>query len=137
MTNAGRRPDGPGWYWYEGPGQWRPLIDVPVWVSGPYVECRTRHRDEIVGDMPGDFTILSKPAAMPAPDWSQADEDADCFIADVNGYAYYFADADVGWVNGLPVMIDVVQTYVEMVVYDLPLGIDYRQTLQRRPEASE
>ena len=82
MTHTGRRPDGPGWYWYDGDvkpfGPLSPTrkLDAPVYVDVWGDERLTWDVLEAgvemvrrLSDYPGDFLPLSKPAAVPAPDW--------------------------------------------------------------------
>lgn len=149
MTNEqGRRPTGPGWYWYTGEfapypenREYSTTIDQPVEVLTANNALVWRYEPTPVRYMPGDFTPIAKPVAAPEPDWSGYPH-GDCFIMDPYGDAvFYFDESDVTWdeKNVLPYMSDVDAVFTSRV--ELPPhrydGVDWRTTLRRRPEAAE
>ena len=139
MTNTGRRPDGPGYHWrrindsdHGEPCLVYQALDGAYNVKG--IDDERAHR---LDDMPGDFIPLAKPVAAPEPDWSAAPEWAThhVFCGDaegmwiktdgtptVDGYGWSF-NAREGWTDWLS------------SGETLPLGIDWRTTLTKRPEA--
>ena len=141
MTNAtvGRRPDGPGYHWrrINDSDHGEPCLVYQA-LDGAYnVKFIDDERAHRLDDMPGTFTLLSAPAAMPLPDWSQAPPWANWwaveYAAGEVGLAYWFANKPITdyaeWVDSVTgergILIDTV---------DLPLGVDWRTTLRRRPE---
>lgn len=147
MTSAtGRRPDGPGAYLYR---DVQPMI-VDTTHDGRLVAAffvlivncpdMVSVDFEYVDNMPGDFTPLTAPAAMPEPDWNEAPTWAmwwavEYAAGDV-GLAFWFAGEPVTdyavWVD--PEDEDRKQLYGTV---PLPLGCDWRLSLTKRPEASD
>lgn len=80
---------------------------------------------------------LEKKPAAPAPDWSKAPSWAQWWAVD--------ADDNVAWFQNQPFCIGsgwfnpggMTQTHNSMLPYHLPIGIDWRTTLQARPTEEE
>lgn len=73
MANAtqGRRPTGPGEYWYDGtyPGDYGPeRYEGPVSTGITFAWLTGDEKEYPIDDMPGDFVPLTKPVAGSSPD---------------------------------------------------------------------
>ena len=84
--------------------------------------------------------IISQPTA-PEPDWSTASPDTQYHTIDASGLGIWWDTSHPPQTVGLlwePDELDKEQQYPMIVdyVYDLPLGIDWRTTLRRRPEGT-
>ena len=147
MTSAtqGRRPDGPGWYWrviadigYAEPCE---VVDDGGGVIMRYkLFGRTtsyRVEDDRAPELV-DYIPLHPPVAAPEPDWSQAPPWANWWAVEHAygslGMAYWFANEPVLQYSEWS---DFPGTKALYNPVDLPLGIDWRTTLTKRPEASE
>jgi hypothetical protein len=74
---------------------------------------------------------------MPAPDWSTAPEWAQWWAVDADGQALWFAEQPAvngsEWFPGDEAYESSDGWDVDGGITDIPLGVDWRQTLQRRP----
>lgn len=72
MANAtqGRRPTGPGEYWYDGtyPGDYGPeRYEGPVSTGITFAWLTGDEKEYPIDDMPGEFVPLAPPVAAPEP----------------------------------------------------------------------
>ena len=80
---------------------------------------------------------LGTQPTMPEPDWSQAATYDDCFSMTPHGdRVVYFPAATVTWYDdGLPCISEAIACGLTYQLDKPTPGIDWRETLRRRPEA--
>jgi hypothetical protein len=83
------------------------------------------------------FVREQRAQVQPQPDWSKAPAWAQWWTVDADDNVAWFQNRPFciasGWVNSG----GMTQMYNTMLPYHLPLGIDWRTTLQQRPQPKE
>jgi hypothetical protein len=96
-------------------------------------------REYALDDLSGDFITLTKPVAAPEPDWSSRAAWVTAHVFDGAGDGMYIGH---DWSDSAPPEPDGVVSWDwtgsqwDYSGLTLPLGVDWRTTLRRRPEVS-
>ena len=108
----------------------------PNGLLGPYTEEQADAVRGLVDDLDYVLNWLEAQPEAPQPDWATAPPWVNWWAADANGETHWFVSA--------PKVFDSIwmpHPHLEIIDddgdVDLPVGIDWRTTLRRRPEVTE
>ena len=81
---------------------------------------------------------LDSQPAIPRPDWDKYDEFDSFVMSPYGDEVLYYNKAEVDHINGLPDLVDIDAFGVgSNIVREKYQGIDWRQTLQHRPQETD
>lgn len=118
-----------------------PLDKVERWLrqmETPYSELSEQERESDRHQANKVFAVLDAQLAAPEPDWTQAPDDAMWYCVNPTGMrAWHVNQPKVVWDCWLsPAAYPDRNGEVLGGRIDLPLGVDWRTTLRKRPEAT-
>ena len=107
----------------------------PNGLLGPYSGDEEQLVRGLLDDLHAVSDWLDAQPKAPEPDWTQAPDWAQWWAVDADGMAWWYA-TQPEYLNGAGTEWDGDQQTRRVGLVDLPLGIDWRTTLRRRPEVT-